>query len=79
MLKIEQYVINKVREMRSKKGISQAELADLIDVTAGFIGKVESPKHSAKYNLNHIQKLAEVFKCSPQEFLPKTYHNSKDD
>lgn len=67
---IEQYVISKVREKREAAGLSQAELAFKIDVSLGFIGQAESINHSSKYNLNHINKLAAVFNCSPQEFLP---------
>jgi len=47
---IEQYVINKVRDMRGKHNISQAQLAHQIDVSVGFIGHVESPNDRAKYN-----------------------------
>ncbi len=68
---IEQYVIDKVREKRLKLKISQAELARILDVSEGFIGNVENPKYRAKYNLNHINMLAKVFKCSPRDFLPK--------
>ena len=67
---IEQFVINTARYKRMQKSISQSELAHLLNVSPGFIGKVESPKYSSKYNLNHINKLAEIFKCSPQSFLP---------
>lgn len=67
---IEQYVIDKVRDMRTEQGISQRELARLLDLTDGFIGKVETPKERAKYNLQHINDLAKVFKCSPKDFLP---------
>ena len=69
--KIEQFVIEKVKQFRLKVGISQAELAFRIDVSSGFIGKVESYKYPTKYNLNHLNKFAEVFNCSPKEFLPE--------
>ncbi len=68
---IEQYVINAVREKRLKKGISQRELAYMIDVSPGFIGDVENPKYRAKYNLNHINELAKILECSPKDFLPE--------
>lgn len=68
---IEQYVIDAVRKMRSKAGLTQTDLADVLKVSAGFIGKVESPKYSAKYNLSHINRLARFFKCSPKNFLPR--------
>ena len=67
---IEQYVIDAVREKRIEKKISQKELAFMLDLSIGFIGDVESTKSRAKYNLNHINKLAEIFECSPREFLP---------
>ncbi|MDQ1266634.1 MAG: hypothetical protein QG635_1786 [Bacteroidota bacterium] len=71
--KIEQYVINKVKEKRIQSRLSQAELADLLNLSAGFIGKIESNKYAAKYNLNHINALAKIFNCSPKELLPTNY------
>ncbi|WP_324757774.1 helix-turn-helix domain-containing protein [Sphingobacterium thalpophilum] len=70
---IELYVIRKVKLMREERGISQARLAYLLDLSIGFIGHVESPKYPAKYNLNHLNKLAKIFECSPKDFLPETY------
>jgi transcriptional regulator with XRE-family HTH domain len=68
---IEQFVINTAREKRMQKNISQSELAHLLDVSPGFIGKVESSNYTSKYNLNHINKLAQIFNCSPRAFLPE--------
>jgi transcriptional regulator with XRE-family HTH domain len=68
--KIEDYVIDIVKEKRLTFGYSQAQLAELMEISSGFIGKAESPKQNAKYNLNHINKLATIFNCSPQDFLP---------
>jgi transcriptional regulator with XRE-family HTH domain len=67
---IEQYVIDRIRELRLEKGISQRELSRLLDLTDGFIGKVETPKERAKYNLSHLNEIAKIFKCSPKDFLP---------
>jgi len=67
---IELYVINKVKELRIKANMSQADLAYNLDLSVGFVGHIESPKYPAKYNLNHINKLAQIFKCSPKDFLP---------
>ena len=67
---IEQYVINIVRKKRIKAALTQANLADVLNVSAGFIGKVESGRYPSKYNINHINKLSKYFKCSPQSFLP---------
>ncbi len=67
---IEQYVIDKVRQLRTEKGISQAELANLINVSIGFIGNVENPKYRAKYNIVHLNEIAKVLNCSIKDFFP---------
>jgi len=71
--KIDQFVIDRVREIRLKKGISQSELANQIDLSRGFIGDVENPHHRAKYNLNHLNKIAIAFNCSISDFFPEKY------
>jgi transcriptional regulator with XRE-family HTH domain len=68
---IEEFVINKVREMRTAKGISQASLARMLDVSEGFIGNIENPSYRDKYNIKHLNELAKVFECSPKDFLPE--------
>lgn len=67
---IELYVVNKVREFRLEKGISQAKLALALDLSVGFIGHIESPVFAAKYNLNHLNELAKIFGCSIKDFFP---------
>jgi transcriptional regulator with XRE-family HTH domain len=69
---IEAYVINKVKEKREALNLSQSELAAELNVSNGFIGQVESSKYPAKYNLNHLNKLAIIFKCSVKDFIPDT-------
>jgi transcriptional regulator with XRE-family HTH domain len=67
---IEMFVIAKVKQRREEAGLSQAELAFQLDVSLGFIGQAESHNHGSKYNLNHINRFAKIFRCSPKEFLP---------
>jgi transcriptional regulator with XRE-family HTH domain len=69
---IEQYVINRVREKRIAAGMTQASLAIEVGLSPGFIGHVESLKHRAKYNLNHLNDFSKLFKCDFQEFFPKS-------
>ena len=69
--KIDQFVINKVRDLRTEKNISQADLANELGMSVGFIGKVESLKYPSHYNLKHLNQLAKILECSPQDFLPK--------
>ncbi|MGN7721762.1 helix-turn-helix domain-containing protein [Chitinophaga sp. 22620] len=69
--KIDQYVINKVKEKRLERNLSQAELAFELNMSVGFIGKVESSKYPSHYNIKHLNQLAKILECSPQDFLPK--------
>ncbi|RQP13386.1 MAG: XRE family transcriptional regulator [Parapedobacter sp.] len=69
--KIEQYVIDFVRNLRNQHDLRQEDIANILDVKPSFIGNVESASHPAKYNLKHINKLADHFGLSPQDFLPK--------
>ncbi|HEY1018624.1 MAG TPA: helix-turn-helix transcriptional regulator [Sediminibacterium sp.] len=57
--------------MRLEQGMSQADLAFKLGVSYGFIGQVESKKFPSKYNIDHLDKLAFIFKCSPKDFLPE--------
>ena len=68
---IDQFVIDKVKELRKEHKMSQRDLAVELDMSHGFISDVESPKERAKYNLNHINTLAKIFECSPKDFLPE--------
>lgn len=68
---IEQHVIDFVQKLRTKKGASQADIATIIGSSQAFIASVENHNSRAKYNLNHINAIAEHFGISPQEFLPK--------
>jgi transcriptional regulator with XRE-family HTH domain len=69
--KIDQFTINKVRERRLEKNISQADLAFELGMSVGFIGKIESERYPSHYNIKHLNELARILGCSPQDFLPK--------
>jgi DNA-binding XRE family transcriptional regulator len=68
--KFEMAVIDKVTEMRRKRNLSQDDIAIILGLTRGFIGQIESPNNPSTYNLNHLNRLAYEFGCSPQDFLP---------
>jgi transcriptional regulator with XRE-family HTH domain len=68
---IEIYVISVARKLRIEKGLTQSDLAFKLNVSSGFVGKVESSVSTSKYNLNHIQELSKIFNVSPKVFLPE--------
>jgi transcriptional regulator with XRE-family HTH domain len=69
---IELYTINQSRSLRIKHGMSQSELSFKMGLSSGFVGKVESSNTPAKYNLNHLNLLSQIFEVSPQFFLPNS-------
>jgi len=68
---IEQHVIDFVSNLRAKNNLRQEDIATIVGVSRSFIKSVESGRSRAKYNLNHIDKLADHFGLSPKDFLPE--------
>ena len=68
--KIDKYVIQKVREKRLQKGLSQSQLAIELDMSTGFIAMIESGKYDKKYNVQHLNEIAKILECSPKDFQP---------
>lgn len=69
--KIDRFVIKKVKEKRIEMGYSQAALSYELDVSASFIGQVESDRYKTRYTLERLNEVAHILKCSLQDFMPK--------
>ena len=69
--RVEKYVIDRVKEKRIEVGLPQIALSQKLNMSDSFVGHVETPKRRAKYNINHLNALAKLFKCSPRDFLPE--------
>jgi transcriptional regulator with XRE-family HTH domain len=67
---IEQYIIDFVRELRLKHGLTQEDIGNILEISRSFVGDIERGTSRAKYNLIHINALADYFGMSPREFLP---------
>jgi transcriptional regulator with XRE-family HTH domain len=68
---MDQSIVEVVKRKRIENELSQKDLAFELEVSVSFIGDIENPKKRAKYNTNHLNKLAKIFKCSPRDFLPE--------
>ena len=68
--KIEKFIIARVKEKREEFGYTQVTLSEKLNMSDSFVSHIETPKRRAKYNINHINALAKIFKCSPRDFLP---------
>lgn len=65
-------VVEKVKEERIKRKISQLKLANILDFASpNYIAKIETRKHGVSYNLVHLCKIAEAFNMEVVDFLPK--------
>lgn len=60
---------NCIKEIRKRKGITQVELAKLLDVTQGAVQKLESGENDLTGKM--LKKLANVLNVEPWELLPK--------
>lgn len=68
---LEFLIIEKVKEIRNKKGISKMKLSQDMDLDPGFVGKVESLSHPDKYNFSHLFKIGKILKTkSIRDLIP---------
>jgi transcriptional regulator with XRE-family HTH domain len=67
-----------VRDLRKKENLSQEDIGNIIGKSKSFIGNIESLNNRAKYNLTHINLLADYFNLSPRNFLPENVILRKD-
>lgn len=64
-------VINRIKNIRLEHGLSQMQLASILNVSNGQIGNIESTKYSHKYTLSQLSCLCKYFKINiAQLFLP---------
>lgn len=69
---IQQYIIDRVREKRQAIGLSQEKLSIALGFESqGYISKIESNNYDDHYNIDHLNEIAKIFKCSPREFWPE--------
>lgn len=64
------YVAQKVREKRDAIGMSRQELADSLNLNESNLRRAEDPRLMVKYNLDHLNAIAIVLKCSICDFFP---------
>ena len=62
-------IAKKLKELREKKGMSQAELANILDVAQQTVASWEREKSSPNYEL--LLKLADFFRVSTDYLLGK--------
>lgn len=69
------YLIDRVRELRAlhRPYMSQVKLSQKIELSEGYISKVENLKERAKYNIRALNKIAHAFELhSYSQLFPPT-------
>lgn len=69
--KIEEVIVQNTITLRKKYKKTQRDIANVLNVTAGYIGQVESANSPSMYSYNQLNELAKFFKCSPKDFMPE--------
>lgn len=60
-------MVNRIKEMRKKKGLSQGAMAAELGVSQATYGKIE--KNEAKLTLDKLERVAEILGCNPAQLL----------
>ena len=58
---------NNIRNLRKEKGLTQIELANLVDVSRYTIIQLEAPNTQKVLTKRLANKMCEIFKCSKVE------------
>lgn len=74
------YIINRLRTLRQERKISQYKVSQILGISPGQVGSIESNKFAAKYTLEQIYILCKEMKVSiDQIFLTdEDFTNGKD-
>jgi len=72
-----QYIINKIKEIRLKNGVSQVELSLRSNLSQSFIANLEKGKKQP--SVFTLIRIADALNVNPQEFFPEPiYSNTKE-
>lgn len=73
-------IVNKIRQLRLSKDISQFKISTLIGVSTGHIGNIESPTKPHKYTLSQLSMICEDMDIKIQDlFLDNASGLSQDE
>lgn len=59
--------MNRIKELRKRRGLTQIELADRLEITQGSLSAWETGR--SLISAENLKKLAEVLQCSTDEIL----------
>ncbi len=51
---IEEQIIQKIKTLRTERNISQSAMGDILGISHGLVGNIESPRFQHKYTIKQI-------------------------
>ncbi len=72
-------IIFKIKQEREARGLGQKNIADILGISEGHIGNIESYKYPHKYTLKQLDKLCKYFKMPTEQlFIPDDLYMQND-
>lgn len=71
---IQEQVIQTIKRLRTERGISQLALSNILGISDGQVGNIESPKYQHKYTLKQLYDF-----CSFVQYPFENLFLSKDE
>lgn len=64
-------IIIKIKHERERRGLGQKNIANILGISEGHVGNIESPKFPHKYTLKQLDILCKHFKMPTEQlFIP---------
>lgn len=63
------HIISKIKQERESRGLGQKFIANLLDISEGHVGNIESPKFPQKYTLRQLDTLCKHFKMPTEQLF----------
>ena len=62
-------IIFKIKKEREARGLGQKNIADILGISVGHIGNIESQKFPHKYTLKQLDTLCKFFKIPTEQLF----------
>ena len=62
-------IIFKIKQERESRGLGQKNIADILGISEGHVGNIESPKFPQKYTLRQLDVLCKHFKMPTEQLF----------
>lgn len=72
-------IIFKIKQEREARGLGQKNIAQILGLSEGHVGNIESPKFPQKYTLKQLDLLCKHFKMPTEQlFIPDEIYLQED-